>query len=113
MQNLFPDLSAVVLLRALTHPEYAPRKSGTIEEAAAPLLDAIVSGGQSLPDDLDDLRRAIKNNLPETETPSVMAKTGKVNRSNIWNEDALDVSRLRIKDDDDVYVIFYHPFNNV
>jgi activating signal cointegrator complex subunit 2 len=96
--NLFPDIRPKLLLQALNHPAYAPTEPSTAEEAAAPLIDAIVSGGHSLPDELSDLRDALQS---EPVQPEAAKPTARSTRANIWNEEALDLSRLKIKEDED------------
>lgn len=106
--SLFPDLPACLLQEALDHPAYAPTTRMTYEEAAAPVIDAILSGGQSLPQELHELRSAISAqsiNSPtaaNTATNATAGVSAKVQRQNIWSNEELDVSKLRIKDDDDM-----------
>ncbi len=114
---LFPDLSPSLLLSALDHPAFAPSSSTTtFESAAAPLIDAIFSGGDALPEDLTDLRAAIRA-MPREPTaqqgpssssssssaqPSVAREQPlqlKYERRNIFDDDELDFSRLRLGKD--------------
>jgi activating signal cointegrator complex subunit 2 len=87
----------------------APTAKCTPEEAAAPLLDAILTGGETLPAELQGLRDYIQSDITTQQVPisngsaqNGSAPANKVERRNIWNEEKLDVSKLRIKDDDDV-----------
>lgn len=107
--NLFPSLSPYLLVQALNHPSYAPTTSCTPEEAAAPVLDAILAGGQALPEELQDLRDHIQSDITSQQVPfshdaqhDIAVNRAKAERRNIWDEEKIDVSKLRIKDDDDV-----------
>ena len=72
------------------------------------MIDAILSGGQSLPEELHELRSAIQahsTNSPSAAIAATNATVGvsvKAQRHNIWSHEELDVSKLRIKDDDDM-----------
>lgn len=115
---LFPDLSPALLLSALDHPAFAPSSSTTtFESAAAPLIDAIFSGGDSLPEDLTELRAAVRtmprepasqqgpsasSSSSSSAEPSVAwepAPKPKYERRNIFDDDELDFSRLRMGKD--------------
>ena len=106
--TFFPSLPPFLLVQALNHPSYAPTTEGTAEEAAAPVLDAILTGGQTLPEDLSELRDRVAEMTSQQMPPSNISngvngdKATRAKRSNIWDEEKLDVSKLRIKDDDDV-----------
>jgi hypothetical protein len=83
----------------------------TPEDQAAPLLEAILSGGSSLPSDLAQLKRAISNMASDQATASSTAvpsttpvidtngagpsASTKSRRANI--HDDLDISKLRLK----------------
>lgn len=116
---LFPDLSPSLLLSALDHPAFAPSSSTTtFESAAAPLIDAIFSGGDALPEDLTDLRAAVRamprepaaqqgpssssSSSSSSAQPSVAREQPlkpKYERRNIFDDDELDFSRLRLGKD--------------
>lgn len=85
-------------MSAVNHPTYTPSDGCTYEEAAAPVIDAILSGGSNLPDDLYELRQHIEQDVSHAAT---LPPPKKATRDNIWNEEHLDVSRLKIKDEDD------------
>ncbi|KAK8846586.1 hypothetical protein IAR55_005672 [Kwoniella newhampshirensis] len=114
---LFPTLPPHLLLSALSHSHFASLPSGsraTPSEQAAPLLEAILNGGDSLPDDLNELKVAVRN-MAGDEPAAVEQRYGetdiknstydreerkKVDRKNIWNDEELDLGRLKLKDDD-------------
>ncbi|OCF40202.1 hypothetical protein I317_05959 [Kwoniella heveanensis CBS 569] len=104
--QLFPLLPPHLLFTALSHPSFASLPSGsqaTPSEQAAPLLDVILNRGVGLPDDLVELRTAIQESVTDDTAPAApeQAASGtRVERRNIWNEEELDVGRLRIKDDE-------------
>ncbi|WVQ97494.1 hypothetical protein IAU59_004608 [Kwoniella sp. CBS 9459] len=104
--QLFPLLPPHLLFTALSHPTIASLPSGsraTPSEQAAPLLDIILNKGDGLPDDLVELRTAIQGLSMDGQGEVMSARDEeyrKVERRNIWNEEELDVGRLKLKDDD-------------
>jgi len=72
------------------------------------VIDAILSGGESLPEELHELRNAVHAHSAAPPTPATTTNVAtndvpiRTQRQNIWNDQELDVSKLRIKDDDDV-----------
>ena len=89
LTQLFPHLSPHLLLSALNH-RYFATTAQTAEEQAAPLVDAILRGGDDLPDDLSELKAAVRR-----DAATQQAAPEKVERRNIWANDELDLSRLR------------------
>ncbi|WVR04272.1 hypothetical protein IAU60_001272 [Kwoniella sp. DSM 27419] len=115
IQQLFPSLPAHLLLSALSHSTFASQPSSsraTPSEQAAPLLEAILNQGEGLPDELVELKEAIRScsqgttvsessaALSEESQSARPATKPKVQRRNIWDEDQLDMDRLKLKDDD-------------
>ncbi|WVF70419.1 hypothetical protein IAT40_005209 [Kwoniella sp. CBS 6097] len=104
--QLFPLLPPHLLFTALCHPSFALLPSGskaTPAEQAAPLLDIILNKGDGLPEDLSGLRAAIQGLATDENSvgvPERAATNQKVERRNIWNEEQLDMGRLKLKDDD-------------
>ncbi len=92
-----------MLVQALCHPNFAST-APTPEDQAAPLVDAILRGGDDLPEELVKLKQAIREDLGDQQitiqdevvnsAPSVRHK-----RQNIWAEEDLDLSRLRLGKD--------------
>ena len=105
MTQLFPHLPSHLLVAALNHRIFA-HIAGTPEEQAAPLVDIILRGGAGLPDELGELRQAVQRDFASQTAaagPSVM-----VERRNIWAEEELDLSRLRLgKDESSVTLAFW------
>nr|XP_031858666.1 uncharacterized protein CI109_005901 [Kwoniella shandongensis]KAA5525738.1 hypothetical protein CI109_005901 [Kwoniella shandongensis] len=122
--QLFPGLPPHLILSALSHSHFASLPSGsraTPSEQAAPLLESILNGGEGLPEDLNELKVAVQN-LAGQESAIVEQNNGasavgspvngssgqgqrqenrsRVDRKNIWNEEELDIGRLKLKDDD-------------
>jgi hypothetical protein len=106
--NLFPALPPYLLLEALNHQSFASASStSTAEEQAAPLIDAILSGAHTLPDDLIELKEAIQREVggehvvvDEMPKKEKALERKKVERRNIFDDEELDLSRLRLGNDD-------------
>lgn len=100
MQHLFPALPAHLLADALAHPAFAAAgSSSSVDEQAAPLVEAILAG--TLPAELAELRAAAAEttgqiNDAEPELPSETTTNGKIERNYAFDT-ALDMSRLRLK----------------
>jgi len=99
-------------LQALNHQSFASgTSSSTPEEQAAPLIDAILSGGNSLPDDLFELREAVQRDVVggdgvdihdmKKEEGRKPVERKKFERRNIFDDEELDLSRLRLGNDND------------
>lgn len=119
LTNLFPHISPLLLSEALEHPQFCSL-SPDYEEAAAPLIHEILTGGTSLPAELSDLRDAISQGSPQQANgasgaprsaassfvshnqpaSSMGAKKKKIERRNIWDDEELDFSRLSLGKDD-------------
>lgn len=108
--TLFPHIPARLLREALAHPFFSSTTStASPEEGAAPLVEAILSGGANLPDDLAELRAAASDQLQpdgdhvehdgseKTNRTTGVEDRKKLERRNIWDGE-LDLSKLRIKD---------------
>ena len=100
LTQLFPHLPPYLLLQALNHPEFVSTAT-TPEEQGAPLVDAILRGGSDLPIDLSELKQAVQQGLAEQQ---LAVQEGAVNaraeRRNIWSEEEMDMSRLKLGKDD-------------
>jgi len=97
MVSLFPYISSDLLSQALTHPTYAG--------SPQPLVEAILAGGFNLPSELRELRALVMDHsgLGDQAEGSGTAANGnsnvkKVERRNIWQDEKIDLSRLKIKD---------------
>ncbi len=125
-KNLFPTLPLTLIQQALRHPKYSASSSHqSPDESVAPLIDAILSGGGDLPDELAELRIAVKdlgdhlisNDNRSSGPPSAPGSSNrqrdvdhpvsngvsdrpKAERRNIWSNEELDLSRLRLGKDE-------------
>ena len=102
--NLFPHLPAHLVLEALQHPTFVVHPPTlNPEEAAAPLIDAILIGPSALPQELG-LRDAIEHGHEDSQSAAVEDVNGHVakpyERRNVWDDEKLDMSRLRLANDD-------------
>ncbi|RXK39586.1 hypothetical protein M231_03088 [Tremella mesenterica] len=113
--SLFPHLPPKMIVSALNHPRYSSSSSShSPEEAAAPLIEAILGGGIDLPPELADLKATLCRDLGPNEgragavSASVTNNAGsdgqrekerKDERRNIWDAE-LDMSRLKLGKDD-------------
>lgn len=94
LRHLFPSLPQHLLVDALAHPQFAAAGSrATVDEQAAPLVEAILSG--TLPIELSELRAAAASISADREAED--AKPEKIERRNVFNDEPLDLSRIRIK----------------
>ena len=99
LQHLFPTLPAHLLADALAHPAFAAAGSrATVDEQAAPLVDAILAG--TLPADLGELRAAAAGiaagaNAEDEEEVKTNGAMSKVERRNVFDD--MDYSKLRLK----------------
>ncbi|OCF59307.1 hypothetical protein L486_03810 [Kwoniella mangroviensis CBS 10435] len=113
--QLFPTLPPHLLLSALSHPSISSLPEGsraTPSDQASPIVEIIFNKGEGLPDDLKELKLAIQflsqgDSIPESSTLEVNVngtsqgdKKGKVERRNIFDDEELDLSKLKLKDDD-------------
>nr|XP_019047657.1 hypothetical protein I302_04273 [Kwoniella bestiolae CBS 10118]OCF26587.1 hypothetical protein I302_04273 [Kwoniella bestiolae CBS 10118] len=108
--QLFPTLPPHLLLSALSHHTISSLPEGsraTPSEQASPIVEIIFNKGEGLPDDLQELKIAIQG-LSDEIVPSsdivnayghVNSEKKRVERRNIF-DDELDMSRLKLKDDD-------------
>lgn len=99
MGSLFPYIPHHLLAEALDHPAY----SGS----AQPLVEAVLGGGLVLPPELRELRRLVAGQQQQDgesaqeELNGSEAGTSRPKRSerrNIWQDEDIDMSRLKIKD---------------
>ncbi|WWC67508.1 uncharacterized protein I206_101416 [Kwoniella pini CBS 10737] len=112
--KLFPTLQPYLLLSALSHPNFTSLPEGsraTPSEQASPIVEIILNGGEGLPNDLNDLKIAIQNlsqDIPIAQLDPKVQINGneklkintKVERRNIFNDEDLDISKLRLKEDE-------------
>ena len=105
VQNLFPHIPTHTVLTALQHTYFTPHPpTPDPEAAAAPLIDALLSGQDMIPEDLFELKQAMLNHT-EPSQPLVPAEASQINgsrpydRRNIWDDQKMDLSRLKIADD--------------
>jgi activating signal cointegrator complex subunit 2 len=97
MVSLFPYISSDLLSQALNHPTYAG--------SPQPLVEAILAGGFNLPSELRELRALVMDHsgLGDQAEGSGTNANGNSNvkkseRRNIWQDEKIDFSRLKIKD---------------
>jgi hypothetical protein len=94
MVSLFPYISSDLLSQALNHPTYAG--------SPQPLVEAILAGGFNLPSELRELRALVMDHSglgDQAEgSGATNGNTRKVERRNIWQDEKIDFSRLKIKD---------------
>ena len=94
---LFPSIPPAALAQGIHHPSFSPppETALTPHAFAEPLSNAILSGPESIPPDLLDLRSAVEamHTAQSSSMPSRRA------RDNIWSADDLDVTNLRLKDE--------------
>jgi len=95
MVSLFPYISSDLLSQALNHPTYAG--------SPQPLVEAILAGGFNLPSELRELRALVMDHCglgdqAEGSSTNTNGNTRKVERRNIWQDEKIDFSRLKIKD---------------
>ena len=95
------------MLSALSHTYFTPHPPTLDPEAAAaPLIDALLSGQDTIPEDLVELKAAMVSHQEPVPVPvPPLAQTsgesgGKpYERRNIWDDQKMDLSRLKIADD--------------
>lgn len=107
LASLFPYIPSHLLAAALDHPTYAG--------SPQPLVEAILGGGFNLPPELRELSALVISHTTGQSSPSaaasgsgsaspqkraVGARVG-TGRRNIWDNENLDMSRLKIKDHSD------------
>lgn len=105
LSSLFPYIPSHLLSAALDHPTYAG--------SPQPLVEAILGGGFNLPAELRELSALV---IAHTTGDAAASGSGsgsgagspqkkqaptRGGRSNIWDNDGLDMARLRIKDHSD------------
>jgi hypothetical protein len=94
MVSLFPYISSDLLSQALNHPTYAG--------SPQPLVEAILAGGFNLPSELRELRALVMDHSglgDQAEgSGTTNGNTKKAERRNIWQDEKIDFSRLKIKD---------------
>ena len=99
MASLFPYIPYHLLAEALDHPAY----SGS----AQPLVEAILGGGLVLPPELRELRRLVAGQQQQDVEGAQEVSNGneagtsrpkRSERRNIWQDEDIDMSRLKIKD---------------
>jgi len=95
MVSLFPYISSDLLSQALNHPTYAG--------SPQPLVEAILAGGFNLPSELRELRTVVMDHSgledqAEGSGTNGNDKVKKLERRNIWQDEKIDFSRLKIKD---------------
>jgi hypothetical protein len=93
--SLFPYIPSTLLSQALNHPTY----SGSPQ----PLVEAILAGGFNLPSELRELRSLVMGHSGLGEELQDTAESSQMNgrkyeRRNIWQDEKIDMSRLKIKD---------------
>ncbi|WVO15690.1 hypothetical protein L204_103351 [Cryptococcus depauperatus] len=101
---LFPSIPAHLLLAAFSHPQFSNIPSGskaTAGEQAEPLLACMLNDGQGLPNELEELRKAINQvSLQQGDESRAIESQKKFERRNIFDNEDLDMSRLHIKGSD-------------
>jgi hypothetical protein len=96
MVSLFPYISSDLLSQALNHPTYGG--------SPQPLVEAILAGGFNLPSELRELRAIVMDHsglgdqAEGSGTTNGNSNVKKVERRNIWQDEKIDFSRLKIKD---------------
>jgi len=95
MVSLFPYISSDLLSQALNHPTYAG--------SPQPLVEAILAGGFNLPSELRELRALVMDHSGLGDQAEGSGTNGNTNvkrseRRNIWQDEKIDLSRLKIKD---------------
>ncbi len=63
-------------------------------------MDAILRGAGDLPDDLAELKQAIKDQQSDVQEEVMSVPEVRNERRNIWAEEGLDISRLRLGKDE-------------
>jgi hypothetical protein len=112
VSNLFPHLPAHLIAEALDHPTFAVHPLTLIpEEAAAPLIDAILIGSTAITPELglrEALEDTIRQGTSDTNVNTTSANglgiavkpVAPVERRNIWDTETLDMSRLKLGNDE-------------
>lgn len=97
LASLFPYIPQHLLAEALDHPAY----SGS----AQPLVEAILGGGLVLPPELRELSRLVASHQQQdghheqsNEKQGSTSRPKRTERRNIWQDEEIDMSRLKIKD---------------
>ncbi|OXG19259.1 hypothetical protein C361_04200 [Cryptococcus neoformans Tu259-1] len=106
---IFPTIPPYLLLTALSHPQFSSIPAGSKAspgELAEPLLTCMLNHGEDLPEELGGLK-AVVSKLGDVQTVGELPdekreEKKKFERRNIFTAEDLDVSRLRLKDDESV-----------
>ncbi|ORX36173.1 hypothetical protein BD324DRAFT_528654 [Kockovaella imperatae] len=101
VKNLFPHVPANTILAALHHSFFAVSTIDP-EASAAPLIDAMLSGSSAIPEDLLDLRTAVEHVQMSTVDTAPPSTRSAYERRNIWDDQKMDMSRLKLADDGDI-----------
>ncbi|OXB36541.1 hypothetical protein LQV05_004834 [Cryptococcus neoformans] len=104
---IFPTIPPYLLLTALSHPQFSSIPAGSKAspgELAEPLLTCMLNHGEGLPEELGGLK-AVVSKLGDVQTAGEVPvekreEKKKFERRNIFTAEDLDVSRLRLKDDE-------------
>ncbi|OXH31043.1 hypothetical protein J008_03770 [Cryptococcus neoformans] len=106
---IFPTIPPYLLLTALSHPQFSSIPAGSKAspgELAEPLLTCMLNHGEGLPEELGGLK-AVVSKLGDVQAAGELPdekreENKKFERRNIFTAEDLDVSRLRLKDDESV-----------
>lgn len=114
---IFPTIPPYLLLTALSHPQFSSIPAGSKAspgELAEPLLTCMLNHGEGLPEELGGLK-AVVSKLGDVQTAGEVPdekreEKKKFERRNIFTAEDLDVSRLRLKDDERYVLLFSSTF---
>lgn len=109
---IFPTIPPHLLLSALSHPQFSSIPAGSKAspgELAEPLLTCILNHGEGLPEELGELK-AVVGKVGGAQTAGEVPderreEKKKFERRNIFTAEDLDISKLRLKDNER-YVLF-------
>ncbi|KIR82804.1 hypothetical protein I306_00072 [Cryptococcus gattii EJB2] len=104
---IFPKIPPHLLLSALSHPQFSSIPAGSKAspgELAEPLLTCILNHGEGLPEELGELK-AVVGKVGDAQTAGEVSderreEKKKFERRNIFTAEDLDVSKLRLKDNE-------------
>lgn len=114
---IFPTIPPYLLLTALSHPQFSSIPAGSKAspgELAEPLLTCMLNHGEGLPEELGGLK-AVVSKLGDVQAAGELPdekreENKKFERRNIFTAEDLDVSRLRLKDDERYVLLFSSTF---
>ncbi|KIR58289.1 hypothetical protein I314_05912 [Cryptococcus bacillisporus CA1873] len=104
---IFPKIPPHLLLSSLSHPQFSSIPAGSKAspgELAEPLLTCILNHGEDLPEELGELK-AVVGKVGDAQTAGEVSnerreEKKKFERRNIFTAEDLDVSKLRLKDNE-------------